>query len=280
MENFRQLSQNEVKERQMEILDFIDRKCSENGLDYFLAYGTLLGAVRHGGYIPWDDDIDIFVPRKDYEKLREVINSEDKYFFDDIVSDDKYRLEYGKVVDKHTKIEEYNAVVPSAGIFVDVFPLDFIGDSYEEARKNLDAVNGLQKKFHLYNWSLDGILEFNPVKKIMKKAYLAVKKIQMKTYDVRKTMFNHREKMMTYSNTYSKIIGRCDSPFKKNYMLFNSEWFQPSRMNFENRTYSVPKDYDAVLTSMFGDYMVLPPEEERVSHNIIAYEMIDDVRKQ
>ena len=127
----KELSLEEIKQVELEILHYIDKVCKENGITYYLDCGTLLGAVRHQGFIPWDDDIDILVPRKDYEKLFGILKDDNCYKMIWYKNSPNYPLPYAKVCDCSTITEEREdqKVKTNYGVFVDIFPLDNYPDS-------------------------------------------------------------------------------------------------------------------------------------------------------
>ena len=124
------LSMDEIKSVELEILKYIHNFCIENDIKYFLNYGTLIGAVRHKGFIPWDDDIDICMFRKDYEKFIDLFSKDDGiYKILSLETDDKYYNNFMKVINSKTKIEdERNYKTYDLGIFVDIFPIDSFDD--------------------------------------------------------------------------------------------------------------------------------------------------------
>ena len=134
----RNIEINELKKLELDILIEIDEICTKNNFRYSLAYGTLIGAVRHKGFIPWDDDIDIFLPRPDYNKFVDYC-SKNKTIFKLLSYDNSrwYSYPFAKATNQNTVIEEeetdFNGKM---GIYVDVFPLDGLGDTYNDAKRN------------------------------------------------------------------------------------------------------------------------------------------------
>jgi len=125
------MSKEEIKEHQLEILDFIDDICKKNNIPYFLSYGSMLGAVRHKGMIPWDDDIDISLYREDYNKLIDSINKSNhpKYKVLDYNNSDWYFHNFAAIIDNSTIIKDTVKYKPhDTSIFVDVFPIDTFDD--------------------------------------------------------------------------------------------------------------------------------------------------------
>ena len=251
--------QHRLWETETEILDVIHRVCTENGLKYSLAYGTLLGAVRHQGFIPWDDDVDVMMPREDYEKLKTIwaeaapsgflLQDEDLY--------DDYVNNYAKVRKDHTtflQFESERTAGYQTGIYVDVFPADRaaptkLGRAVQYA---LCAVNLLFNRG--YTSGTGGIIGFAEkllLKLVPKKSY---RKFSLWAGG-RSRRWNER---MELPLIFPCTIKSC----RKHYP---ADLFEGLRgIAFQGNTYLAVKDPDAVLTMNYGDYMQLPPEEERV----------------
>ena len=116
----------EVKQVELEILEYVDKICKENNIQYSLAYGTMLGAVRHKGFIPWDDDIDILLKREEYEKLLRILYSKtDEKYQVFSLKDEGYWYSYAKVTDTRTIIVEKNDRNMKECVYIDIFPIDY-----------------------------------------------------------------------------------------------------------------------------------------------------------
>ena len=135
-----EINSEEVKKIQIQIIKEVDRICKQNGLQYFLAFGSLLGAVRHKGFIPWDDDI--WMPMNDYIKFKNIVeNMNGKYIIVDPLNEKNYRLGYSKIIDSTTYVvEEGSPAFESKGVFCDIFPLMGAGNSKEEGMKVLKSI--------------------------------------------------------------------------------------------------------------------------------------------
>lgn len=268
------LTDSEVKVRILAILKFIDDLCQKNDIHYFVAYGTLLGAIRHKGFIPWDDDIDIFVPQKDFKRFRDLVNQSKQYQFSYIFDDDNYRLDFAKVIDTETCVKETHPIVSSKGLFVDVFPLIHIGNDSLNAQKNIQKLKKQKMKIWYYNTPIKH-LSGNGIKKLLKMIAVIPKKLFIATHNMPKFMKKYYEKMnqIDTNNNDSKYIGYVDnarsSSFEKDF--YDKDWLETIRWPFETIEVNVPKEYDLILTQYFGDYMKLPPEEERINHSMEAY---------
>lgn len=268
------LTDREVKDRILEILKFIDDLCQKNDIHYFVAYGTLLGAIRHKGFIPWDDDVDIFVPQKDFKRFRELVNQNQQYQFSYIFDDDNYRLDFAKVIDTATIVKETHPIVSSKGLFVDVFPLQHIGDDILTAQKNIQKLKKQKMKIWYYNTPIKH-LSGNGIKKWLKIIAVIPKKLFIATHNMPKYMKKYYASIdqIDTTNRSSKYVGYVDnartSSFEKDF--FEEAWTETIRWPFETIEVNVPKEYDLILRQYFGDYMQLPPEKDRINHNMEAY---------
>ena len=255
----------EVKQVQLEILAYVDEICREYNINYSLAYGTMLGAVRHKGFIPWDDDIDIILMRSEYQKLLNILydKKNDKY---QVYSpkDEGYWYNYAKVTDKRTKIIEKNwPQYEGLGVNIDIFPIDYLAeDSHEffETAKYYDKC---------IKWCLTDIAFKD--KKIYKRI---IKKI-CRWKEVNKC----RKKGEWYwKSKLDKLINSCKSGTKIDCLAFTHRGWDSSIMDryvtvvFEKREFQIIERYDEMLRSIYGDYMQLPKEKDRVSnHDFIPY---------
>ena len=140
----REIHSEEFKPILVDMLKTIDKFCSDNNLKYFLAYGTLLGAVRHKGFIPWDDDIDIIMPRSDYQKFIQYFNKGTQSHTLQVVdcySTNNYYLPFAKLIHTGTVVlENVNNAIP-LGVFIDVFPLDNMTDQFKKSKKFFNSIS-------------------------------------------------------------------------------------------------------------------------------------------
>ena len=252
------MSVEEVKQTELGILTDIADFCDKNRIVYFLAYGTLIGAVRHQGFIPWDDDVDIWMPRRDYNKFIETYKS-DKY---KAVSpyDKMARHSMLKVIDTRTaKIEpcvDYKDGY--LGVDVDVFPLDGEPDTDEEFEKWYKKLYRLYKNYHY--------LSVDPKSSRGCFVYYCFYKLfgSKKITVLKKADGLHKE----YPYEKSEYVGAVETIFNFPQNRFKKEWFSESiEMDFENKRFKVPIGYDKILTQMYGDYMKLPPKEKQITHH-------------
>lgn len=258
----------ELKRLQMDILDNIDVFCREHDIRYSMACGTLLGAIRHGGYIPWDDDIDIYMPREDYNRFEElfpeIYNGHLKLF--SLKRSKDSMLAFAKVYDTRTVCHELTTRNVNPGVNIDIFPIDDVPDDEEEWQ----AYNRMRRK-NLLKLRHSG-MRISSLHSFVKNCGAIVLGIRY--------MFTNRRRLAEYIDNIAQLHNdkgykRCFEcamglnvirPFRKS--LFDELIDIP----FEGHTYKGFKDYDEFLSDVFGDYMILPPIEKRISyHTFNAY---------
>lgn len=253
----------ELKRLQLSILDAVDDFCTQNRIRYYLAHGTLLGAVRHDGYIPWDDDIDIWMPRPDYERFMDSFRSDHSPCLRaiDFKHDKTYRLPFGKVHDIRTVIDEDLYDEDAYGVFIDVFPLDGYSGTHQikKGRFLRKLLNVKRSK-----WS--------PARSCGKNCAMVVAKLFLSWLPtgaiLRKMDSNARE--IPYEEADKLIVATIVDIDKA---VFPAAAFSSNeRHAFEGRSLPVPIGWDSVLQTLFGDYMTPPPPDKRTStHLAVAY---------
>lgn len=254
----------EIQEISLKILLFVDKICKENNIKYSLAYGTALGAIRHKGFIPWDDDVDIIMTRDNYEKFLEIMdnfNSEEYKCLHYGKNFPNYFYGFAKVVDLNTYLDENSFIRnPDLGVYIDIFPVDGIDEKTFEKDLN---------KFYKYQ----KLLLFSAVKKFRKsKKGLAytLKKLIIYPY-VKLLGWKHwlkkseqiRTKISLKNSNYGNMFGFVGEKAK-----FQKEIYDDLiEVDFEGYKLPILKDYDTYLTQLYGNYMTPPPKEKQVSNH-------------
>ncbi len=242
-------------------LKYLDKICKENNIEYYLAFGTLLGAVRHKGFIPWDDDIDIAMTGENYLKLLEVMkkNENKKYFFQTLETEKNYYLMWSKLRINNTLFakEEQLANKINHGIFVDVFPLFEYPDKKDYKR--------ITRKIKMIKLMIENNMTYN----YQKKHYGKIGNILSKIIGIipQKIRNNYAIKNIKKLCEYKSNDKRYYSAFWGVARTYLKENFQGiTYLEFEKDKYMVPINYDSNLKEIYNDYMKIPKEEEREVH--------------
>lgn len=259
-----ELTLEEIQERSFEILKKIKEIFDENNWKYYLAYGTLLGAVRHNGFIPWDDDIDIWVPRPDYEKFIDYcIKNEEKLKPFEIIhykNNKKYIYPIARFSDTRYRIEYNDAKEYGLGLFVDIYPLDGVKKQDIKYREKINRLN----KFIIQCGSKHFIKSKTKLKTFLKYPYYLLTKL----CNVNKLLEKNDKMSQKYEfyeeEQFDCVIWYSKRIFEKKLL---GEDLEGTNLIFNGEYFRVPKEYDLVLKSIYEDYMKLPPESERIAHH-------------
>lgn len=256
----------ERKKISIEILDNIHQLCQKHGIDYYIAYGTLLGAIRHKGFIPWDDDIDIWVPVDQFRRLIDVLESESKYTVKNHLTDNNWFHAFSKLSDDSTLLvkkdpNNFEHKQTPYGVAVDLFPLLNCEDS--------SHVKSLQNAYTTYTKLF--LWERGFCKSTIKKIVFFC----MSAIGLNSSFFHKRYVKQQFKDYPSKKVGfpLCVYPKKD---IHDAASFQKELASFEGNEFFIPKGYDKILTALYGDYMTPPPPEKQVSgHDVFAYRLDD-----
>ena len=263
-DGYRQLNEEEIKEVELGVMDYIHNLCQKENINYSLAYGTLLGAVRHKGYIPWDDDVDISLKRDEYDKLYQAVlrDNDPIYKVASWENDARYPYPFYRVYDARTVYENnYIENDIDLGICVDVFPFDYYADVNKEMAK-LDTYRRLSVYtlygIHSKNAGLKNIIRYLLV--------LVFRLTRVKTWNKKMNLLS----MQANDNDsidYLMENKRTSTKFEKT--LLDKVMDSP----FEDRTYKIPEASHQILSAIYGDdFMEIPPVEKRVKHDdFVAY---------
>lgn len=264
-----ELSIRENQEVALEILSVIADICDQNNFRYYLIYGTLIGAIRHRGLIPWDDDIDIMMPQDDYEQLLAYLGNHIEEFPHLKVFNPKTVAEYPYMITRISDIRYHIDVENEAdyglGAFIDIYPFYGLGDTEQEAL-NLgmkgDRLSSACYQATRLSYKVENTKKW--YRKILKYPAFWVTKLIGKDY-FQKRLYQLSE-LKHYDN--SKYVGCVIWLSGGRKDIFLKEWFDEAvSISMEGRSYKVPICYDEILTHIYGDYMQLPPEKDRIAHH-------------
>ena len=254
------LNLQQIKKIELDILKEFVAYCDKHSLRYYLAYGSLIGAIRHHGFIPWDEDIDVMMPRSDYEKLHELVKAEPVGEELDLVSYTlgTYRVPIGKIVNKNTRVSLFGRGLEEK-LWVDIFVLDNYDSKIAKSNAFWYKVYIARDTRH-FDFSIKGIVKyFINVLFCWKKPADIVQKMEKNAMSV------------PYNGNYSHILW---TDFKEP-IFTEHDLSTPCLVDFEGLKLKTFSNYDDVLTLWYGDYMTLPPENQRRTHNLEAYWISD-----
>ena len=262
----RKIDVEELKKVQIQILDVVNDYCKNNNVNYWIDSGTLLGAVRHKGYIPWDDDIDLGMLRKDYEIFVDKFNkSNSRYKCCTMDNTMNFPFSFAKVMDTETVLYEPNKKEGiKLNINIDIFVYDNAPENPEKLKEMYDNrdknINWYRRRI-LPKWASG-----SRTKKIIRYIFCLLLKIIPRQFFVDKINNNIKQ----YDEIETGYVGNFTADSR---ILCSKEVFDSFiDMEFEGKKYKAPIGYDKWLKSFYGDYMKLPPLEKRVSrHNFEAY---------
>lgn len=253
----------ELRKIQMDILSYVDKVCHEQNIKYSISGGTLIGAVRHKGFIPWDDDIDIMLTRQEYDKLVKALSgdyedSKPYKILTHSISKD-FQFPYAKIVDERTILRENVKGCKDFGVFVDVFPIDYIPKS---------GVNLLFSRMRfLYNILILKRLTTNRKRSFLKNATIKLSQIILAPVS--------SDRILDKMDAIARKAGRQTTDkmaclvwgYGKKEIIPAGVHQKHCMLPFEDRTYMAIADYNTYLTNLYGDYMKLPPKDKQISHH-------------
>lgn len=271
--SYTDLNDEEVKEIQVKALQFLKNYLEEKNISYFIVAGTLLGAVRHKGFIPWDDDIDIGMERKDYENFIKVFHDEmnrgeiKDYFLQNWKTDKNFSMPFSKLrVNNTVYIEETTEKVEMHnGIYIDIFPFDNV---YEE-----EKLKFFQKILSKY---LAQIILLKSDYKLSEKKIIVIIRSLTKILP-KKILISIFEKINTKAPDSSEKMVCTGGSYGFDKETIYKKWFiEKTKLKFENIDLPAPKLYDEYLKNLYGKYNVLPAEKDRISrHKIIEKKILN-----
>ncbi len=258
------MSMTDLQSKLLTMLAWFHEYCKRHELRYYLVEGTALGAARHQGFIPWDDDIDVGMPRADYEKLRVLCKEgeDEKYCFEFPEGKKDFVYPYGKMYDKSTTLVDCTRYKTKRGIFIDIFPLDGVGEEREEGGKRFSKI---LKKINLYSTKTCALRKGRKLYKNL--AIVGMRCVPSFIVSAKKLRKRIDETAREVDFDESKYVVNYFSTWYEKEIVEKSVYGTPTECDFEGITVMRPENVDAYLTALYGDWRTPPPPEKRISHH-------------
>lgn len=262
----------ELKVIQLDILQAVHDYCQAHGLNYSLGYGSMIGAVRHRGYIPWDDDIDLLMMRADYEQFLEHFEHPYLKAYDFRHTED-YAYPFAKVADTRTVLVENNSSM-NLGINIDIFPVDYLYDTTEESSAFIRSLRPLKRQFRMK------LLQPTNKNSWPKRIAIRLSKVLVAHTSMKKLVkaqYALIDKLPKQPTSYVAMVsGNAYGPKTERNIWSRHLFDHYVDLPFEDRHFKCIANYDSCLRAEYGDYLSLPPVGQRTSpHSLCEIYWID-----
>lgn len=264
---------------QLEIAKEIKRVCEENHIQYFLVGGTLIGAIRHKGFIPWDDDLDFGMHRREYERFISIapVKLNKKYFLQTWHTDEEYGYAFAKVRKIGTIFVEANdsSEKKHQEVYVDVFPYDNLPEKDIGKKRHIKRIRHYRELMRMVNKMTVWRRQPTTIRRILKWVTCLPNIIESRFVDRKKMIKKYEVEMNRYNDSETELIAQESGgvPFGK-YPVRAEYIKQKVMLPFEDDEFACPFNYDAFLRDIYGDYLKLPPlEKQKCTHQIISLKL-------
>lgn len=258
-----QLNLEEIRIVELDLLRYFRDFCHKHDIRYFLSNGTLLGAVKYKGFIPWDDDIDVFVPRADYDRLISIFKDDNRYKLFSYERNSDFRFPFSKLCDMTTRKQESNINNGvELGLDIDIFPLDYFEGDLSTATREMKKISRYMFRLGLTKLSRPDSL--NPVKRFIKGVAIKLCKIRGSKHYIEKIL-KCRNTTNAEKNQYMGCKLWC--VYREREIIPREVFSDTVEVEFEGEIFSAPVGYDEYLSRLYGDYRKDPPKEEQVTHH-------------
>ncbi|MEA4965625.1 MAG: LicD family protein [Oscillospiraceae bacterium] len=271
-----ELSLREIQMGEFGVLKTLISICEAQHLRCYLFYGTLLGAVRHQGFIPWDDDVDVIMPRQDYQALMEYLTAREAELrplqLMSPYNNRDYIYPIARLCDTRYYVDYQGAQEYGLGLFVDIYPYDGYGATIEEAKANFRENQRLIQFISIAGSSKFVGSTRGALHTPLKFAAYCYARLKGAQYFIGKL-----EKKAAALSFEDNVYVGCSVWDNEDRWIFKREWFEKTVcLPFEGESFPAPAGYDAALRQCYGDYMQLPPEEDRIGHHYYTAYRKDD----
>lgn len=262
-----------LQDKMLDILKYFAEICVDNGLTYWAGAGTCLGAIRHKGFIPWDDDLDVYMPRDDYEKLWanwDRFSTNSKYKLCRTNREKNYRHRVMQVVDVTTTFinERCKDDDIEHGVYIDIIPMDVAASNpFSRFSQIFNTII-----YSVYNIQVEPEFHGNGLMEIGTRLLLKAVKNPNKRYEIWAKAQKHMIRKNKGKSQYVDLL----TYFKMIFKSMPKAWFETIKVPFEDTEISVPVEYDKYLTAFYGNYMELPPAEKRIVQHHTVYIDLDN----
>lgn len=257
----------QIQKCELEMLVEFDRICRKYNILYSIDGGTLLGAVRHGGFIPWDDDADVILTRTEYEKFKNIVLNEldqERFYFQDIDITDGYRWGYGKMRRKNTTFVRMNQenMPYEQGVFMDIFVCDNVPENYIERC----VCNFISYVYRKAFWAPVGVNIKSGIPRMVLMVLAKIPEYQLKRSYAKYRQFRNKK--------FSSVVKCLTFQACNKEYGYKREWYEDVEdIKFEGMTLKAPVKKEEYLTFLYGDYMKIPPIEKRKTHPVSKFEI-------
>jgi len=269
----KELSLQELKEIEFDILKKFDAFCKENNITYYLSHGTLLGAIRYKKFIPWDDDVDVLVPREDYNRLLSLYKDDERYQLFAFERNPKYRFPFAKLCDMTTrKVEDNTNNGVDLGVDMDIFPLDAWDNDREGAKREVQRL--VKYRFRLTLTKLRKSMSASALKRFVWHIIMAFYKMLGSQHFIKKII---RESRAHESESGAYLGNKAWCVYGERDIIPAEVFAGTTEIEFEGEMFPAPADYDRYLTCLYGNYLPEPPKEkQKTHHTFTAYRMTEE----
>ncbi|MDQ8371298.1 LicD family protein [Enterococcus faecium] len=264
------MSNEKIHEAELEVAKHFVEICKKNNLEYFMLGGTFLGAVRHKGFIPWDDDMDFGMPRRDYEQFIKIVKTQNNGDYLLAIFEDGNNHDYPiKLESTKQRIKEFSTGKERVrNAWIDIFPLDGMPNSKLAQNVQKFRLLSLRALFKLSQLSKNVSVD-NPYRTSTEKIIISVGRIiRLEKLLSEEKLFHKLDRQLKkYSYENSDFVVNFMGAYKFKEMFPKKIYEDLISYEFEDVTFKAPTDYDLVLTQMYGDYLVPPKDEDKNKHN-------------